>query len=392
MKWQTAFWALVPLAVGAMTQPCGCVLSLPESARFWLRCSPIVCIADSAYWVALVAADTVTAVYRTGSLSIEPLRSQLAYRFRGDDGSDWDDTLPILPQEYQHDRAGRNGPTPQAVPRPAESRTPIRLCLIALAGIPCQTIKLVAMDGIPWTKAWALMFFISIVVGETQHILARVLLRRGLVDLTNLRLRRSNSTWWPWLRSSALIPVGCHVILASYALTASLAKAISPLSVAAFIISFIFPVVVAYLTGTLRGLFAYVGDELGSLFYPQDGGEVTDLDLTSALFVHGVWIGANTAASTVLFPIKELAEDGDLRAAVLFLSSSLLLSMLAICWTLFLLEPFLLFRILAGWRARMFEFSTRFVWFYTILGTLLYYWQLFDPIGTRNPSWTGVFG
>jgi hypothetical protein len=42
-----------------------------------------------------------------------------------------------------------------------------RWILILLAGIPCQTIKLLAMRGIPWTQAMAMMYFLSLIFGET---------------------------------------------------------------------------------------------------------------------------------------------------------------------------------------------------------------------------------
>lgn len=47
VNWQVAWWALVPLAIGAMAQPCGHVLDIDETNyRFYIRASPIVCIAD----------------------------------------------------------------------------------------------------------------------------------------------------------------------------------------------------------------------------------------------------------------------------------------------------------------------------------------------------------
>jgi hypothetical protein len=44
-----------------------------------------------------------------------------------------------------------------------------------LGAIPLQIIKLMAMQGIPWTKVWAMMFGISIVFGEVLILLVRAL-------------------------------------------------------------------------------------------------------------------------------------------------------------------------------------------------------------------------
>ncbi|RSL80241.1 hypothetical protein CDV31_017137, partial [Fusarium ambrosium] len=50
----------------------------------------------------------------------------------------------------------------------------IRGVLMILGG-SFQTVKLMAMRGIPWTQAWALMFMISIVFGEVLILLMRFL-------------------------------------------------------------------------------------------------------------------------------------------------------------------------------------------------------------------------
>ncbi|KAH6876720.1 hypothetical protein B0T10DRAFT_414161, partial [Thelonectria olida] len=139
VKWQTAFWALVPLAIGAMLQPCGRVLDLPTKYSFWLRCSPILCIADSVQWIGLL------------------------FRFRNEH-------TVMLPQSTVEVRESDDNSELDLRQTKAENGTIMRWTLLCLSGIPCQTIKLVAMKGIPWTKTWALMYFLSIVVGEIQYL------------------------------------------------------------------------------------------------------------------------------------------------------------------------------------------------------------------------------
>ena len=144
VRWQVAWWALVPLALGAMSQPCGHVLGHRKlNYRFYIRASPIICVVDMLHFLGHVVWGS-----RLKPTELVPsFKRQIQKRFSGDDG------------KYDLERA--------------ESSTLIRLALTIVGGIPCQTIKLVAMEGIPWTKAWALMFFVSIVLGEVLILAAR---------------------------------------------------------------------------------------------------------------------------------------------------------------------------------------------------------------------------
>ncbi|KAK4443997.1 hypothetical protein QBC34DRAFT_430259 [Podospora aff. communis PSN243] len=52
ISWQTAWWALIPLATTCMLQPCGNILGVRNGsrvARFCGRASPIICLADTAH-------------------------------------------------------------------------------------------------------------------------------------------------------------------------------------------------------------------------------------------------------------------------------------------------------------------------------------------------------
>lgn len=81
MKWQVAVFALMPLAIGAMTQPCGRVLDQDPQHRFWLRSLPFFCIGDIFGFFLAVTIDYVTAP----DLSWKHFKSELAYRFRDED-------------------------------------------------------------------------------------------------------------------------------------------------------------------------------------------------------------------------------------------------------------------------------------------------------------------
>ncbi|KAK0100561.1 hypothetical protein ONS95_007021 [Cadophora gregata] len=144
VSWQTAWWSLVPLAIGTMIQPCGNILGYKDkNFRFYIRASPLICIADVVHFTIIILLGSSLNRQRF----IKNIKYELNVRFNGD--------------STEHDIQN------------AENTRLMRIVLLVVAGIPCQTIKLVAMTGIPWTKTWALMYFISICFGESLIILAR---------------------------------------------------------------------------------------------------------------------------------------------------------------------------------------------------------------------------
>ena len=54
LAWQSAFWALVPLALNSMLQPAGRISEYNSTISFFLRISPIICILDAVSSVALI--------------------------------------------------------------------------------------------------------------------------------------------------------------------------------------------------------------------------------------------------------------------------------------------------------------------------------------------------
>jgi len=151
VKWQVAFFSIVPLALGTMTQPVGRVFDRPANERFWIRSSPLECVVDILlFWGAVL--------YHYGTQpewTWRHYRSELAYRFRDEDFTSVD----------------------------IEKATFGRWILILVGGIPCQTIKLVAMSGIPYTQTIALMFFISLLMGEVLNISAVIFFgRSGIIE------------------------------------------------------------------------------------------------------------------------------------------------------------------------------------------------------------------
>jgi hypothetical protein len=87
----------------------------------------------------------------------------------------------ILPRHLDNGEPDEDHPTGISIDlsgRKPELRTLIRWVLLVLAGIPFQTAKLIGMQGIPWTKAFAVLFCASIIIGELQYLSAATTFRR----------------------------------------------------------------------------------------------------------------------------------------------------------------------------------------------------------------------
>jgi len=133
-----------------MTQPVGRVLDMPAELRFWMRANPLVCVGDLLHY--LVRIILIDARAEPGRPWRRVFRAALADRFRD---TDW------------------------SAPRPKFEQAAVgRWALLLLGGIPCQTIKLMAMRGIPATQAFALMFVVALVLGEGLNVFAERSLRR----------------------------------------------------------------------------------------------------------------------------------------------------------------------------------------------------------------------
>ena len=143
VSWQTAYWILIPLAVNTMAQPSGRVLSLPAKYRTYLRCSPLICAADCL------------------SIFIHLMCYLITFPIQ--------DAIPLFIRERfgddEKNEAGEEGI--QAI----EKLTFIRW-LFFIFGSLGSGIKLMAMEGVPWTKAWGGMFLLSFLVVEFLVVLS----------------------------------------------------------------------------------------------------------------------------------------------------------------------------------------------------------------------------
>lgn len=147
VTWQVAFFALVPLALGAMAQPIGRVMDMPLRHSFWLRSSPIICAADMLHFCIRYADRCI----QDGRF-LDQFKAELSDRFPN----------------------GLLDPDQKAV----EKTAIVRWIMILLGVVPCQTVKLVAMKGVPVSKAVALAFFLAMVFGEAVNLSAIALLTK----------------------------------------------------------------------------------------------------------------------------------------------------------------------------------------------------------------------
>lgn len=134
-----------------MAQPSGRGLSLPAKYRTYLRCSPVICAADA-------LSILIHFIYYCATFSPQDaVRFLIQERF----GDDEDDAEGI-----------------QAV----EKLTFIRWMFFVF-GTLGSGIKLMAMENIPWTKAWGAMFLISFIVVEVLVILSWIYVPHGAAPL-----------------------------------------------------------------------------------------------------------------------------------------------------------------------------------------------------------------
>ena len=155
VKWQVALFALMPLVLTALAQPVGRVLDQPARYSLWMRSSPIVCAADVLHFL-LRYADRCS---RDLTFLVH-FKAELAYRFRDADAPGQD-------------------------LRDVQRTALVRWMLMLLGGIPCQTIKLAAMQGIPLTKAVAFIFFVALVFGEVLNLSASAMLASNASEATD---------------------------------------------------------------------------------------------------------------------------------------------------------------------------------------------------------------
>lgn len=133
----------MPLVTNIMTQPSGRVLSLPSRYRTYLRSSPIICALDA---LAFLLRVFITPYLLPISLH-QALDAVLRERYK--DIEDASEGLQSL-----------------------EKQTWLRWVFF-IVGTLGPSIKLMAMQGVPWTKVWGGMFLFAFLVIEAAALFYR---------------------------------------------------------------------------------------------------------------------------------------------------------------------------------------------------------------------------
>ncbi|OBT69347.1 hypothetical protein VE03_01062 [Pseudogymnoascus sp. 23342-1-I1] len=167
VPWQSALWALLALALNAMTQPSDADPS-PDSAISLLRSSPVTCLTDS---LSILVWLTVGRFY--GESSSNSLASKrIAIR---------PDPLPDRPRVF----------------------SPITTAVFFILGPLPQAVKLAGMSGVPFTQAIGFIFLVSYLLGAYEdHAVGRA------------RRRHTKNSTLPFAAKAQRIPETVRIRLA----------------------------------------------------------------------------------------------------------------------------------------------------------------------------------
>ena len=357
VTWQVAFCALVPLALGCMTQPVGRVFDASPELRVWMRANPLICVGDIfQYLLRIMIAYTVEPCW-----SWRHFQGALADRFRD---TDW------------------------SAPRPQFEQAALgRWALVLLGGILGPTVKLMAMRGIPVTQSLAMMYTVALVFGEVLNVAAEVTLRHPAA-------RPPSQPQLSWKTPTLLSACVC------------------------FLLDVLQGLPLCWLKIALHGTIAEASDIPGRGISESEGGIITWLAVIIVfrmlLIVLALPPPDPNLGNVSFMPISTLYHLSLLwftfapvslvrfvpRARVI---DSLSISMVLACMLLFLLLSWL------GWKAlrrlgrsRLGQIlgvprgSLELLWVVSFLNLLLLsglsYAFVFDGTGTVNPPWLAVFG
>ena len=126
-----------------MTQPTGRVLSIPNNYRTYLRSFPIIC-----------ALDAISFVIR---ILVTPLLINVTIR----------EAFNITIRERYADTEDQGNGI-----QSLEKQTFLRW-IFFLVGTLGPAIKLSSMQGVPWTKAWGMMFLGAFLIFESMALFGR---------------------------------------------------------------------------------------------------------------------------------------------------------------------------------------------------------------------------
>jgi hypothetical protein len=153
VSWQSAFLALVPLALNSMSQLAGRTCGLDASLRIYLRSSPIVCAIDTVFIFIRFALYT-----RHDHSVLWPARKIIAAR-------------GLIDKDPNPEDAVDEDPKPGQL---LSLETNIYLFYLVLGVVAItQFIKIIFCSGVPWTQVWACFYAFSFFVVDVTNRLGK---------------------------------------------------------------------------------------------------------------------------------------------------------------------------------------------------------------------------
>jgi hypothetical protein len=139
VQWQSAFWALVAIALNSCLQESGNISEIQAKFGLLVKSSPVFCVVDTlVVWGQII-------FYVTRVPPRDAIRIVAKSR-----------------QQHDPDAEEEATPFPRVVGR----------CLLALLAI-LQALKLYALRGIPWTQAFGTMYLVSYLTNALLNLLGK---------------------------------------------------------------------------------------------------------------------------------------------------------------------------------------------------------------------------
>lgn len=144
VSWHVIIWVLLTLAISSMSQPAGRILHTPRKYRLYLCSSPLICATE-----ALSLFSGLTFAYYMLDISLVD-----AARF-------------VVRDRFYHISKEET----EIAEWP--ERSSLQRWIFFIIGTLPAFIKLLSLSGLPWSKAWGLMFGFSYLVIEIVMMLAK---------------------------------------------------------------------------------------------------------------------------------------------------------------------------------------------------------------------------
>lgn len=237
------------------------------------------------------------------------------------------------------------------------------------------------MEGIPWTKAWALMFFVSIVLGE-----ALILAARRTTTAASRETGQDESPAWA-------ISITPHRILIVFPTTWLLMLLFYVIIIRWPVVGVLICLSFMFFTGVWLLLHSFYVTSVVSKGRVLEALVIIVLVLPGLALSFGGWFTFLDAVSTMSEAVPFLLDsDAKVRIVAFYMGFILFIG---IVWPLSRVVSSILGRTKLKELLRVASPDERIaagVCTETLAVSLLYYGFTYDSAGTVNPEWASVFG